>query len=350
MKRIRRGLPSQRPLGDSRRASAPRARDERRPARKGPGFLVELPDRVDVYEVGLRDGLQNEAVAVDTQGKVELGIALLDAGLSRIEATSFVSPHRIPQLSDAEELLARLPRRAGVALSGLVPNLRGLERACRSGIGEIAVLLSASEAFSQRNTNISIDGMLGVLEALVPVAKDKGLSVRGYLSVVWGCPYEGAVDPDRAVRLAEQLIELGCYEVSLGDTIGIATPSQVRAVLERLLDRIPAKRIALHLHDTRGTALTNIAVALDMGIRTFDSSIGGLGGCPYAPGASGNVATEDLVYMLHGLGVATGTDLTRLCEAACLAEALVQHRLPGRVHLSVPRESRPPVGSASVRA
>lgn len=316
----------------------------------GASFLVNLPDRVDVYEVALRDGLQSEPVAVDTQGKVDLATALMDAGLSRIEVTSFVSPHRIPQLSDGEALLARLPHRSTVALSALAPNLKGLERACRTGIGEVAVLLSASEAFSQHNTNVSISGMLATLKALVPAAREKGLSVRGYLSAVWGCPYEGAVDPDRAARLAERLIELGCYEVSLGDTIGVATPIQTRALLERVLDRIPAKCIALHLHDTRGMALTNVAVALDMGIRTFDSAIGGLGGCPYAPGASGNVATEDLVYMLHGLGIETGTNLTRLCEAACLAEVLVKRRLPGRVHCSVPSERCWSDGPASARA
>ncbi len=313
-------------------------------------FLLNLPDRVDVYEVALRDGLQSEPVTVETAGKVELATALMDAGLSRIEATSFVSPRRIPQLSDAEALLERLPRRSTVALSALVPNLKGLERACRAGIGEIAVLLSASEAFSQHNTNISIAGMVNALETLIPAAREKKLAVRGYLSTVWGCPYEGAVDPARAARLAERLIEMGCYEVSLGDTIGVATPAQVRALLERLLDRIPAKAIALHVHDTRGMALTNVAVALDMGIRTFDSSIGGLGGCPYAPGASGNLATEDLVYMLHGLGIETGTNLTRLCEAANLAEALVKRRLPGRVHCSVPGERCWPASSPGARA
>ena len=312
----------------------PGARDAKRVKGKDAYFLVDLPDRVDLYEVGLRDGLQSETAAIDTQGKVELAIALMDAGLSRIEATSFVSPKRIPQLADGEELLARLPRRSNVQLSAVVPNAKGLERACRTGIGEVAVLLSASETFSQRNTNVSIAGMLSALEALIPAARERGLAVRGYLSAVWGCPYEGAVDPDRAVRLAERLIDLGCYEVSLGDTIGVATPTAVRMLVERALDRIPAKRIALHLHDTRGLALTNLAVGLDMGIRTFDASIGGLGGCPYAPGASGNVATEDLVYMLHGLGVETGTNLTRLCEAACLAGRLLQRDLPGRVHRS----------------
>ena len=317
---------------------------------KGGGFLVDLPDRVAVHEVALRDGLQSEPVEVDTEGKLKLALALMDAGLSRIEATSFVSPRRIPQLADAEALLARLPRRPGVAVSAVVPNLKGLERACRAGCEEIAVLLSASETFSQRNTNASIAGMLASLEELIPSAREKGLAVRAYLSTVWGCPYEGAVDSDRAVHLAERLIELGCYEVSLGDTNGIGTPGQTRKLLERFLDRIPAQRIALHVHDTRGMALTNVAVGLDMGIRVFDAAIGGLGGCPYAPGASGNLATEDLVYMLHGLGVQTGIDLARLCDAACLAEVLVKRRLPGRVHCSVAGERCQPAGSAGVSA
>lgn len=309
----------------------------KRERREG-GFLVDPPDRVELHEVSLRDGLQSETVIIDTEGKLDLASALIDAGLQRIEATSFVSPRRIPQLSDAEALLARFPRRQGVTLSALVPNMKGLERAMFAGLDEIAVLLAASETFSRGNTNTSIADMLAILAELIPSAKQSGLRVRGYLSTVWGCPYEGAIDLDRAVHLAARLIELGCYEVSLGDTIGIGTPGQTRKLLERFLDRIPAERIALHFHDTRGMALTNVAVGLDMGIRVFDSSIGGLGGCPYAPGASGNLATEDLVYMLHGLGIATGTDLTRLCEAAYLAEVLVKHHLPGRVHCSIPND------------
>jgi hydroxymethylglutaryl-CoA lyase len=213
-----------------------------------------------------------------------------------------------------------------------------LERASGAGLDEIAVLLAVSETFSRQNTNTSIADMLAILAELIPRALEQGLRVRGYLSTVWGCPYEGTVDADRAVHLAERLIEIGCYEVSLGDTNGVGTPGQTRKLLERFLDRIPAERIALHLHDTCGMALTNVAVGLDMGIRTFDSSIGGLGGCPYSPGASGNLATEDLVYMLHGLGIETGTDVTRLCEAASLAEVLVKHRLPGRVHHSLPND------------
>lgn len=307
----------------------------------GGGFLSKPPDRVEIHEVGLRDGLQSEAVTIDTGEKADLAVALMDAGVTRIEATSFVSPSRVPQLADAEALMARLPGRPGVAVSALVPNMKGLERAERAGLNHIAVLLSASETFGQRNTNVSIAGMLAKLDELIPIALAKGMSVRGYLSAVWGCPYEGAVDVDRAVHLTERLVELGCYEVSLGDTIGIGSPGQTRMILERFLERIPAERIALHVHDTRGMALTNVAVGLDMGIRVFDASIGGLGGCPYAPGASGNLATEDLLYMLNGLGVETGIDLTKLCEAACLAETLVKHRLPGRVHSAHSKRCRP---------
>lgn len=308
------------------------------PCPRGTGFLASPPGRVEVYEVGLRDGLQSEPVTIDTSAKVALANALMDAGLKRIEVTSFVSPHRIPQLADAEPLMARLPRREGIMLSALVPNLKGLERARAAGVDQIAVLLSASETFSERNTNVSISGMLSILDDVIPRAREQGIGVRGYLSTVWGCPYEGAVDVERAVSLAEFLIEHGCYEVSLGDTIGVGTPGQTRLLLEHFLDRIPADRIALHMHDTRGMALTNVAVGLDMGIRTIDASVGGLGGCPYAPGASGNLATEDLVYMLEGLGVDTGTNLTRLCEAAHLAERLLKRRLPGRVHCSLRRD------------
>ena len=316
----------------------------------GAGFLACPPDRAAVHEVALRDGLQSEPVTIDTGGQVSLANALMDTGLTRLEVTSFVSPRRIPQLADAEALMMRLPRRSGIAMSALVPNLKGLARARSAGIGQIAVLLSASETFSQRNTNVSIAGMLAILEELVPAAVEQGVGVRGYLSAVWGCPYEGEVDASRAVDLATKLLELGCDEVSLGDTNGVGTPGQTRALLERFLDRIPAERLALHLHDTRGMALTNVAVGLDMGIRTFDGSVGGLGGCPYAPGASGNLATEDLVYMLHGLGVDTGVDLTRLCAAAQLAERLVERPLPGRVYRSLAPGCSQSPGVAHARA
>jgi hydroxymethylglutaryl-CoA lyase len=293
--------------------------------------------RVTVYEVGPRDGLQNEATLVPTAGKLQLIGALADAGLSRIEATSFVSPAWIPQLADAAEVTAALPRRPGVAYAVLVPNLRGLvrlrEAMDRSPGGppvSAAVFLSASEAHNKRNVNKSIEESFAGFAEVVPQARAAGLEVRGYLSTVFGCPYQGAVDPGHAAEVARRLLALGCAQVSLGDTIGVGTPAQVRAVLRRLLPEVPAGRLALHLHDTRGTALANALAGLEEGITTFDASVGGLGGCPYAPGASGNLATEDLVYLLHGMGYDTGIDFEALVKAGALAQRLVGRELPGK--------------------
>ena len=291
-----------------------------------------LPDRVSIYEVGPRDGLQNEAAAVGTVSKLRLIEALMGAGLTRIEITSFVSPRWIPQLSDADELAGCLPRSPGVTWSALCPNARGMERAIASGIPEIAVFLSASETHNRRNVNKSVAQTLDQFRGFVPDGVKRGLRVRGYVSTTWGCPYEGEVDPARALSLTKELIGLGCYQVSLGDTIGVGTPLQTKRILDRFLAELPAEQLALHMHDTRGQALANVLVGLELGIRTFDAAIGGLGGCPYAPGASGNLATEDLVYALDGMGVATGIDLHALWEAGRLAEALVQRQLPGRVH------------------
>jgi hydroxymethylglutaryl-CoA lyase len=293
---------------------------------------------VTVYEVGPRDGLQNEARTLGTEEKLALIRALVDAGLRRIEATSFVSPRWIPQLADAAELTARLPRAPGVSYVVLVPNAKGLSRLLEvlgaAGKGrpsvEAAVFLSASETHNRKNVNRSVEETLRSFEELVPSARAAGLAVRGYVSTAWGCPYEGAVDPERVRALVERLLALGCAQVSLGDTIGVGNPSQTRRLLDLLLPAVPAERLALHMHDTRGTALANVLAGLDRGIRTFDSSIGGLGGCPYAPGASGNLATEDLVYMLHGMGYETGVDQARLVEAGALAQRLVARRLPGR--------------------
>jgi len=297
-----------------------------------------MAPRVTVYEVGPRDGLQNEARAVPTAGKLALVRALAEAGLSRIEATSFVSPRWIPQLADADEVVAGLPRAPGVGYVALVPNAKGLDRLqgalARAGADhppvDAAVFLSASETHSRKNINRSIEEAFRELEALVPDARARGLRVRGYVSTVWGCPYEGRVDPLRAVAIVERLLALGCYQVSLGDTIGVATPNQTRLVLELLLRVARPEALALHMHDTRGTALANVLVGLEEGLSTFDASIGGLGGCPYAPGASGNLATEDLVYMLHGMGYETGVDLDRLVRAGELAERLVGRSLPGK--------------------
>ena len=295
-------------------------------------LFENLPDRVSVYEVGPRDGLQNESAAVGTVLKLRLIEALARAGLSRIEVTSFVSPRWIPQLADADDLGRTLRRAEGVTYSALCPNARGMQRALVAGIPEIAVFLSASETHNHRNINKSIAQTLEVFRGFVPTALQSGLRVRGYVSTVWGCPYEGEVDPARALELARVLLDLGCYQVSLGDTIGVGTPLQTRRLLERFLDALPPAKLAMHMHDTRGQALANVLVGLEMGIRTFDAAIGGLGGCPYAPGASGNLATEDLVYMLDGMGVATGVDLQKLWEAGRLAEAMVNRPLPGRVH------------------
>jgi hydroxymethylglutaryl-CoA lyase len=294
--------------------------------------LAALPDRVSVYEVGPRDGLQNEAAAVGTVSKLRLIEALVHAGLSRIEVTSFVSPRWIPQLADADELVGVLPRSPAVTYSALCPNERGMQRAIEGGIPEIAVFLSASETHNRRNINKTVAQSLQLFSTFVPRAVERGLRVRGYVSTTWGCPYEGDVDPTRVLALAHDLLGLGCYQVSLGDTVGVGTPLQTKHILTRLLREIPADKLAMHMHDTRGQALANVLVGLELGIRTFDAAIAGLGGCPYAPGASGNLATEDLVYALDGMGIATGVDLQALWEAGRLAEALVQRPLPGRVH------------------
>lgn len=290
-------------------------------------------DFVSIYEVGLRDGLQNERGVLATDDKLGLLEALTEAGLTRLELTSFVSPKWVPQLADAEALATRaLPAHPGITLSALVPNDRGLERALAVGLREIAVFLSASETHNQKNINKSIDRTFEVFRDIVPPALAAGVRVRGYVSTAWGCPYEGPIAPERVVAIAERLVELGCYQISLGDTIGVGTPNQTRDIVKRMLAVLPPEKLALHLHDTRGTALANIVAALDLGIREFDASVGGMGGCPYAPGAAGNVATEDLVYMLDGMGLTTGVALERIIEAANLAERIVGRALPGKVH------------------
>jgi hydroxymethylglutaryl-CoA lyase len=297
-----------------------------------------MAPRVTVYEVGPRDGLQNEARTVPTADKLALIAALAEAGLPRIEASSFVSPRWIPQLADAAEVTAALPRAGAASYVVLVPNAKGLDRLAQAldqaGPGHppvaAAVFLSASETHNRKNVNRTIEETLSDLGALVPGARARGLEVRGYVSTVWGCPYEGAVEPARAAVIVERLLALGCYQVSLGDTIGVGTPNQTRRILELLLARARPEQLAMHMHDTRGTALANVLAGLEAGLTTFDASIGGLGGCPYAPGASGNLATEDLVYMLRGMGYETGVDWRRLVAAGALAERLVGRRLPGK--------------------
>jgi hydroxymethylglutaryl-CoA lyase len=296
----------------------------------GTGQLGALPTAIDVYEVGPRDGLQNELRSLPTADKVRLIEALAASGLRRIEVTSFVSPRWIPQLADAEKLMSQVPRPAGVRFSALVPNLKGLERARSAGLDEVAVFLSVTESHSRRNINKSVFEAIATAREVAQAALAAGLRVRCYLSTVWGCPYEGLTPVAKVVDVVQRLADCGFYQLSLGDTVGVGTPGQTAAILSAVSALLPISKLALHLHDTRGTALANALVGLSMGVTTFDSSIGGLGGCPYAPGASGNLATEDLVYMLEGMGVRTGVDLKRLVEAGELAQVLIGRKLSGK--------------------
>jgi hydroxymethylglutaryl-CoA lyase len=294
-------------------------------------LLQSVPPEVSVYEVSPRDGLQNERVTVPILDKLRLIDALVAAGLKRVEITSFVSPKWIPQLADADEVAETAKAPPGVEFSALVPNPKGLERARHVGLREIAVFLSSSETHNRKNVNKSIDLTLSALKETVESARALGMRVRGYVSTVWGCPYEGEVDPRRSLAIAKRLVEMGCYQVSLSDTIGVGTPRQTHDIMNLMLAELPRESIAMHMHDTRGTALANILVGLELGIRDFDASLGGLGGCPYAPGAAGNVATEDLAYMLEGMGISTGIDLERLLEAGKVASGIVGHPLPSKV-------------------
>jgi hydroxymethylglutaryl-CoA lyase len=289
-----------------------------------------LPGRITIYEVGPRDGLQNEPANLTVEAKLRLLGALADAGLSRIELGSFVRPDWIPQLADTDEVARRALRKPGVRYAALVPNLTGLNRAIAAGVREVAVFMSSSETHNQKNTNKSVAQSLEQFAEIVPLAKKQGLFVRGYLSTVWGCPYEGAVSPRRSLEIAQKLRDLGCDELSLSDTIGVGNPRQTREILDLFLPELPVASLALHLHDTHGTALANCLVAMERGISTFDTSIGGMGGCPYAPGAAGNLATEDLASMLADMGIETGIDLEKLIEAGALAQELLGHKLPGR--------------------
>ena len=288
------------------------------------------PARVTLYEVGPRDGLQNETAQLPVDAMVRLIASLAAAGLERIEVGSFVRPDWIPQLAETDLVAQRAPKVPGVRYSALVPNRTGLDRAIASGISEVAVFMSATESHNQKNTNKSLAESLQLFGEIVPVARKAGLTVRAYLSTVWGCPYEGAVDPRRALEMGRQLRDLGCGELSLGDTIGVGNPLQTRRILEVFLKEFPPGQLALHLHDTHGTALANCLVGLEMGITTYDTSIGGTGGCPYAPGAAGNLATEDLASMCADMGIETGVDLEKLIEAGALAQELIGHKLSGR--------------------
>jgi len=286
--------------------------------------------KVTIVEVGPRDGLQNEQAHVSTEDKIEFVNRLSAAHLPVIEVSAFVSPKWVPQMADAAEVFAGILRAPGTRYSALVPNLAGLERALQAGVSEIAVFASSTETFSRKNINQSIDESLATYRSVCERAIAAGLRVRGYLSTAFGCPFEGAVDPQQVARVAMRLAELGVFEVAISDTIGIAHPGQVPRVLEAVLARIPVERIALHFHDTRGTALANVLASLSFGIATYDASAGGLGGCPYAPGAAGNLATDDLIYMLDGLGIETGVSLAGVSEASTFIASKIDHPLPSR--------------------
>ena len=284
---------------------------------------MAFPADVRIVEVGPRDGLQNEATLVPEAVKVDLIARLAAAGLRTIEAGSFVAPKWVPQMAGSAEVLKAAPRKPGVSYPVLVPNMKGFEAALAAGAQEVAVFAAASEAFSQKNINCSITESLARFAPVMEAARAAGVRVRGYVSCVLGCPYQGEVPLAAVVDVAERLSQMGCYEISLGDTIGVGTPRKAVAMLDAVLGALPVKQVALHFHDTYGQALANIYACLDRGVAVLDASVGGLGGCPYAAGASGNVATEDLVYLLDGLGIRTGVDLVALVETAAFISAAI---------------------------
>jgi hydroxymethylglutaryl-CoA lyase len=274
-----------------------------------------MVSKVKIYEVGPRDGLQNEKAIIPTAIKIGLIDRLSETGLTHIEAAAFVSPKWVPQMADAAEVMAGIKRKPGVTYPVLVPNEKGMEAALESGVQEIAIFTAASESFNRKNINCSIAESVERFKSVMEIATAHHIKVRGYVSCVAGCPYEGAIAPAAVANVTEKLLALGCYEISLGDTIGVGTPEITTAMLKAVLATTPAEKLALHCHDTHGRALANIRAGLDLGVTVFDSSVAGLGGCPYAPGASGNVATESVLEMLHGMGIETGVDLTKIREA-----------------------------------
>lgn len=296
--------------------------------------------KITVVEVGPRDGLQNERVAIATADKIEFVNRLSLAALPVVEVSAFVSPKWVPQLADAAEVFAGITRRPSIRYAALVPNLAGLDRAMSAGVTEIAVFAATTDAFSRKNINRTVEESLAIYREVCDRARAAGLRTRAYLSTAFGCPYEGDVPPGTVADLAMRLLDLGAFEVSVGDTIGVAHPGQVPGVLEAVLKRIPSEQLALHFHDTRGTALANVLTALPFGVATFDTSAGGLGGCPYAPGAAGNLATEDLLYMLDGMGMETGVSLARVTEASAFIGERLDHPLPSRYFQSAAASKR----------
>ena len=291
---------------------------------------MTLPSRATLVEVGPRDGLQNEAAPIATADKVAFVDRLSDAGHAVIEVSAFVSPKWVPQMADAAEVFAGIARRPGTRYTALVPNLAGLDRAIAAQVDEVAIFAAASETFSRKNTNQGIADSLAGYRQVCDRARSANLPVRAYVSTAFGCPFEGPIAPDAVAGVAAALIEMGAYEVAVSDTIGIAHPGQVPLVVHAVAARVPLDRVALHFHDTRGTALANVLTALHLGVTTFDSSAGGLGGCPYAPGATGNLATEDLLYMLDGLGIETGVSIDKVLAASRFVEGKLGHPLASR--------------------
>ncbi len=301
---------------------------------------MPTPRRVTIVEVGPRDGLQNEKATVSTADKIAFVDKLTAAHLPVIEVSAFVSPKWVPQMADAVDVFRGIARAPGIRYAALVPNLAGLDRAVAAGVAEIAVFAASTETFSRKNINRSIDESLALYRQVCERAIAAGIRVRGYLSTAFGCPFEGKVPPAQVAAVAARLADLGVFEVAVSDTIGIAHPGQVPRVLDAVLARIPVEKVALHFHDTRGTALANVLAALPFGITTFDASAGGLGGCPYAPGAAGNLATDDLIYMLDGLGIETGVSLAALSEASSFIATKLDHPLPSRYAQSVSKGQR----------
>jgi hydroxymethylglutaryl-CoA lyase len=286
--------------------------------------------KIKIFEVGPRDGLQNESELLTLEQKVQFISLLIKAGHKNIEAGAFVRADKIPQMADTKDLLKRLPKSPTVNFWSLVPNERGYQDALSSGIKNIAIFTAASETFNEKNINTSIDGSFERFKLFVPDARKRKIRIRGYISTAFGCPYEGKVDPKVVLKVASRLVKMGCDEISVGDTIGVATPNQVHKLSKSLIKSVGAKKLALHFHDTRGTALANILAGIEEGVRIFDSSSAGIGGCPYAPGAAGNVATDDLLYMLKGMDIHTGVDLKLQVKASEYVQRILGRRLPSK--------------------
>ena len=297
---------------------------------------MNYPSHVRIVEVSPRDGLQNESQIIDVETKLALIDGLVDSGLEHIEVTGFVSPKWIPQLADSQELVGRLPKHEFDRFSALVPNTQGMERAVALGLREVAVFTAASETFNQKNINCSIAESFKRFEPVMEMAREHGIRVRGYVSCALGCPYEGDIPPEKVAEVTEELLNLGCYEISLGDTIGAGTPLKAQQMYEACLIKAPPEELAIHFHDTRGQALANILACMQLGAHVIDASVGGLGGCPYAKGASGNVATEDVVYMLYGMGIETGVNLFKLVETGRKITKALGRNSASKVSSSLP--------------